>query len=287
MILLAIILSSVFLVILTPLSASAWGPATHLEITHNILSNPNLLTASIRELILRFPHDFLYGSVSADIVMGKNLMTELTHCHNWKTGFDILNKARHGRQKSFAYGYLSHLGADTVAHNLYIPEMMIRSFPTRTLRHLYWELRFDALVGDEVWGLQKDLAIGANKDNHILLDSVIKGTPLSFRTNKTIFSGFLVLNRVRRWQETLRLVNRLSRWSLPAEAKARFIEASIAAAADVLCNKEKALCIAKDPTGRAALKAAGALRKRLKKTYPRRDLEYKGPVAEALKDLRA
>ena len=287
MILFVLIFSTIFFIILTPVSAWAWGPATHLEITHTILSSPGLVTGPVRELIMRFPHDFLYGSVSADIVLGKNLMAELKHCHNWKIGFDVFRKARDGAEKAFACGYLSHLAADTVAHNHFIPEMMIRSYPTKTLRHLYWELRFDALVGSEVWVLHKTISREAKKDNHRLLDSVIEGTPLSFTTNKTIFSGFLFLNRVRRWQEMLRLVHRVSRWSLPDEARESFMKASLTAAVDVLSNEEEALCLSMDPTGRDSLRAARMTRKRLKKTcMGRRSDNYHNHVEEALKELR-
>ncbi|MFQ5354001.1 MAG: zinc dependent phospholipase C family protein [Thermodesulfobacteriota bacterium] len=285
MILPLIILSTVFFIILAPVNAWAWGPATHLEITHTILGTPGLVTGAARELIMRFPHDFLYGSVSADIVMGKNLMRELTHCHNWRVGLGVFRRARKGSEKAFACGYLSHLAADTVAHNLFIPEMMIRSFPTRALRHLYWELRFDALVADEVWGLHKTLSRGSKKDNHRLLDSVFVGTPLSFRTNKTIFSGFLLLNRLRRWQEMLRLIDGASKWRLPGEARARFMEASLTAAVDVLNNHEEALCMRLDPTGRDSLRAARMTRKRLKKTCPGSE-DLRGHVEEALKELR-
>ncbi len=285
MILPVILLSTVFFIILTPVSAWAWGPATHLEITQHILTNPGLLTGTVRELIMRFPHDFLYGSISADIVLGKNLMAELKHCHNWSVGLNIFRKARDGAQKSFACGYLTHLAADTVAHNLFIPEMMIRSFPTRTLRHLYWELRFDALVDKEVWELHKTLHRGSKKDNHRLLDSVITGTPLSFTTNKAIFSGFLSLNKIRRWQEMLRLIHRCSQWTLPQEDKERFLRASLTAAVDVMNNNEAALCMDADPTGRHSLRSARLTRKRLK-GYLRRGVDCRGPVAEALKELR-
>ncbi len=283
MILPLIILSTVFFIIISPGHAWAWGPATHLEIAHGILGSPGLITGAVRELILRFPNDFIYGSLSADIVMGKNLVDELRHCHNWKIGFQILKGARGGSQKSFACGYLGHLAADTVAHNHFIPEMMIRSFPTKTLRHLYWELRFDSLAHEEVWELNRVMVCGAQEDNHRLLDSVIKGTPLSFGTNKAIFSGFLLLNRVRHWQRMLRLIDRTSRWPLPPGARERFMKASLAAVADVLNNNQKALCIAKDPTGRRSLKAAGGTRKRLK-ISKRRGNPWHCPVEEGFNE---
>ncbi len=258
------ILFSIFFIIIFPAHAWAWGPATHLQIACSILTSPGLITEGVRAIILSFPHDFIYGTLSADIVLGKNFVDEARHCHNWKIGLKILREARQNPQKAFAYGYLAHLAADTVAHNQFVPEMIIRSFPTHTLRHLYWELRFDSLAEEEAWGLNRASAPGACVENNRLLDSVIKGTPLSFGTNKAIFSSFLFLNRIKRWQKMLRLIDRSSKWPLPPGARERFLKGSISAVADVLNNKEKALCMRKDPTGRRSLLAAGLTRKRLK-----------------------
>ncbi|MBI5344478.1 MAG: zinc dependent phospholipase C family protein, partial [Deltaproteobacteria bacterium] len=108
---------SIIIVLFMPDAVLAWGPPAHLEIGQEILGNTALITHAVRALIERFPYDFLYGNISADIVVGKNLVEELKHCHNWKMGFKLLKKASTDSQKAFAYGYLSHLAADTVAHN--------------------------------------------------------------------------------------------------------------------------------------------------------------------------
>jgi hypothetical protein len=284
MILSIIILSSLFFIILTPVSAWAWGPATHLEIAHTILSSPGLVTGGLRDLILSFPHDFIYGSVSADIVVGKNLVDELRHCHNWRIGRKVFERAGGNAEKAFACGYLSHLAADTVAHNDFIPEMMIRSFPTRALKHLYWELRFDALAGKEAWDLQRVLTRGAKPENHRLLDSVITGTPLSFTTNRAIFSSFMLLNRVRHWQKALRLMDKSSSWPLPAGTREKYLQTSIEAAAEVLSDMDGAGCLEKDPTGKKNLRAAGQARKRLKSTL-RTGGDWRTHVEEALRGI--
>src|SRR3990172_707585 len=190
------IILAFLLVLFIPEAALAWGPATHLELGEAILKHAVVINPGIMELILKFPHGFLYGNIGADIVVGKNLVEELKHCHNWRMGFKLLRKSELSYQKAFAYGYLSHLAADTVAHNHFIPEMMIRSFSARTLRHAYWELRFDALADKGVWEIPKKMVKRVHRDNDRLLRSSLEGTPLSFGTNKTIFSSILTLNRV-------------------------------------------------------------------------------------------
>lgn len=256
-------LLTLFLVLVLPGVAHAWGPATHLELGNTILNNSALLSIPIRAFIETYPYDFLYGNISADIVVGKNLVEELKHCHNWKIGFNLLKKADSDSQRAFAYGYLSHLAADTIAHNHFIPEMMIRSFSARTLRHIYWELRFDALADKKVWLLPKKMIKRIHRDNDRLLDSIIEDTPLSFRTNKTIFSSLMNLHKFEQWHRMLSLLSTSSKWTLEEEIKKRYFLASCNAVCDLLTNSHEAECLKKDPTGKHSLNAARLMRKKL------------------------
>lgn len=258
-----IALLTLAVVFLAPGAAHAWGPATHLELGNTILNNTSLLPAAARALIEAYPFDFLYGNISADIVVGKNLVAELKHCHNWKIGFKLKGKTESDSQKAFALGYLSHLAADTIAHNHFIPEMMIRSFSARTLRHIYWELRFDAMADKRVWLLPRKMIKRIHKDNDRLLDSIIEETPLSFRTNKTIFSSLMNLNKLEHWHKMLGHLSNSSKWRLEEDVKRRYFIASLDAITDLLVNSQKASCLKKDPTGKHSLNSAMLMRKKL------------------------
>jgi len=260
---LAIILSFAF-VILLPHPAFAWGPATHLELATAVLNDAACFTLPLRALLENFPYDFLYGNISADIVVGKNLVEELKHCHHWKMGFKLLRKAQNDPQKAFAYGYLSHLAADTVAHNQFIPEMMLRSFSTNILRHIYWELRFDALADKKTWQLPKKILKEINPENDLLLDSIIEDSPLSFKTNKRIFSGLHSIQSFEHWHTMLTLLTASSKWSLDHEDREKYFNASLDSVKDFLLNQHGAACCKKDPTGKHSLNAATHMRKRLK-----------------------
>ena len=147
------------------------------------------------------------------------------------------------------------MAADTIAHNHYIPEMMIRSFSARTLRHIYWEMRFDSLAEKKTWLLAEMAAKEAHPEDDKLLDSIIEDAPFSFRTNKTIFSGILTLHRIERWRRMLRILSSSSRWSLNEDDRVRFLKSSVEAALSLLNLQARAACL-KDPTGRQALNAA-------------------------------
>lgn len=275
-------IAAILAVFLLPEAAHAWGPATHLELGQAVLNSPGAFSHPVRALIAAFPYDYLYGNVSADIVVGKNLVEELKHCHNWKVGFKLLKKAETDSQRAFAYGYLSHLAADTVAHNHFIPEMMIRSFSARTLRHIYWEMRFDALADKRVWQIPKKMIKLVHKDNDRLLDSTIEDTPLSFRTNKTIFSSIMSLNRFQQWHRMLTLLSVSSKWTLHKEDHERFFGASVEAIQGLLAAASKAPCVKSDPTGRHSLNAAKFIRKKLI-VIKRRGNDWEEAMDNALK----
>ena len=272
------------LILFLPDVSYAWGPGTHLEVGREVLHNLGLLPVAVRAIIGKYPYDFLYGTIRADLVVAKNLVAELKHCHNWSFGFKLLKKAESDSQRAFAYGYLSHLGADTVGHNLFIPEMMIRSFPTRILRHIYWEMRFDALTDKRVWRIPKQIVRKVHRDNDRLLRATLEGTPFSFRTNKTIFSSILSIQRVERWHRMLDILSKKSKWALHREDKKRYFTLAYGCAIDVLSNGKGASCIKVDPTGRVNLRSAKSERKRLK-SIKRKGRDWQGAMEKALEAI--
>ncbi|HLA50623.1 MAG TPA: zinc dependent phospholipase C family protein [Thermodesulfobacteriota bacterium] len=251
--------------VLIPDNVYAWGPAAHLEFGRDILNNLRFLPLSLQGLLLSFPYDYLYGNISADIVVGKNMTETLKHCHNWRIGLKVLKSARTDSQKAFAYGYISHLAADTIAHNYYIPEKFIQSFSSRVLKHTYWEIRFDALADKSVWKLSSRISKRVHRGNDGLLKNILEDTPLSFRTNKTIFSSILLIHRLEQWQNMLSMFSSSSRWVLSTEERREYYNRSLTAIKDFLTNGPKAKCFRDDPTGRARLDTAKRLRSHLKK----------------------
>ncbi len=267
-----------------PEPALAWGAATHLELGSRVLDNLFLLSPAVREIIGRFPFDYLYGCINADIVIGKNLVPELQHCHNWRMGFKILKRAERDPQRAFAYGYLSHLAADTIAHNYFIPLKMVTTFSTRMLRHLYWEMRFDALANKEVWLLVEEIAEKVDRGNDSLLKDALKDTPLPFRTNKTIFNSLLLIQKMERWHRMIETLSSRSRWVLKEEEREGFFLLSLGSILDLFHEGNRAPCVEEDPSGRGKIARAKRLRRDLR-SLKRRGLPWKGPLEEAIHEL--
>ncbi|MEI6206366.1 MAG: zinc dependent phospholipase C family protein [Desulfuromonadales bacterium] len=253
--------------ILVPTDALAWGGGIHLQLGSSVLSNPGALPAGMAALLTSYPRDFLYGCIAADITVGKKFTHYLLNCHRWGIGRNILKNAATDRQRACAYGYLCHLAADTIAHNYYVPHKIIRSFATVTMKHAYWEMRFETFVDKEVWDLARDVCRADQQANDKLLRSVLTTTIFSFGTNKRIFNSIMLLSRLEKWQLVMQTLSSNSRYKLAEGDRDEYLKLAGEAVFDFLQEPEKSRFLKVDPTGEQALAAADALRKNLRLLY--------------------
>lgn len=256
--------------ICVPADAHAWGPGMHLDIALTVLERLALAAPVLRPLLKAFPNDFIYGAVSPDIYIKKKMAGFLHHCHNWGMGTLLLSEAQTDRQRAAAYGYLVHLAADVVAHNYFIPYKIVRSYQARVLSHAYWELRFDLTVPPRVWEAVPGIVRGDYREFDELLQRVMKKTLFSFRTSKRIYYSILVVQRLRQFQQGLKLYARQSRWDLPEERISHYRKLVFHVVSDFVQRLEHAPCYAGDPTGIGREAAAMSLRKRMRQALRRR-----------------
>ncbi|MBN2495301.1 MAG: zinc dependent phospholipase C family protein [Deltaproteobacteria bacterium] len=250
--------------LLVPSEALAWGPAAHIEFGLAMLRDLALLAPALAALLGRFSDDFLYGSIAADITVAKNLSPYHLHCHNWQVGFSVLDLAESDATRAFAWGYLSHLAADTVAHNYFVPIKTIETWQRRATSHAYWEIRFDTRVEREVWGVIRKLSTRAYKEHDRHLRHILTGPLFPFRFNKQIFNNMVLFSRVLQWQRMVEAHARRSRRVLSAEEVEESRCMSLARIADLLARGPQARCVLADPTGHRNLLIARDLRKRLR-----------------------
>ncbi len=264
--------SMIFLLIaiaatLIPTDASAWGGGIHLQLGTQILANPGLLSSDIAALLALHPKDFLYGCIAPDITLGKKYTHYLLNCHRWGMGRTLLKEAENDHQRACAYGYLCHLAADTIAHNYYVPYKIIRSFPALTMKHTYWEMRFEAFVEKDVWELARIVCRADRRANDVLLRNVLSTTIFSFGTNRKIFNSIMVLSRMERLQKLVQALSKKSRYQLTETDRDEYMQMSREAIIDFLNNQEDSRFLSVDPTGEKALTAADTLRKSLRLRY--------------------
>ncbi len=255
------------LILLTPHDALAWGAGIHLQLGTAVLNNLQTLQPAIAAVIGEFPHDFLYGCIAADITVGKKFTHYLLHCHRWRIGMKVLENAGPAPQQACAYGYLSHLAADTIAHNYFVPYKVMRSFSTLTLKHAYWEMRFETYVDREIWETARKVSLENYRANDALLRKVLSDTLFSFGTNKRIFNSILLVSRLEKWQQVLQTLSDSSRYALEETDRDEYMNLAQDAVFDFLNNGRDSRFIHADPTGERALQAAEMVRKNLRLLY--------------------
>ena len=264
---LIILAAALLLVIAIPQQAFAWGAGIHLQLGMNVLSNLQALEPTVAAIIGSHPFDFLYGTIAADITLGKKFTHYLSHCHRWRIGHKVLDKAADAAEQACAYGYLSHLAADCIAHNYFVPYKVMRSFSSLTLKHAYWEMRFENYVEKEVWETGKKVSREHFSKNDLLLRKVLSDTIFSFATNKRIFNSILLVSRLEKWQSLLSTLSDSSRYLLEESDRDEYMQLAQEAVFDFLNHGEDSRFYRADPTGERALAAAEAVRKNLRLLY--------------------
>jgi hypothetical protein len=253
------------LLLLLPTEASAWGPITHLTHGAEMLADLTILGMGLQRLLRRHRLEYLYGCVGADITQAKKYTrAQQAHCHSWGVGWSLLERARNDKQRAFAYGYLTHLAGDVYSHNHYVPTQLIVSFRARTLRHVYWEARFDSHQETNAREIIRDLRGNRFDECDELVESVVARTLFSFRMDKQIFDGFIAVHDLDQWHQIMQRLVRASRFLLPDGVVDQYNQACFSAARDVLIHGRAAACQAADPTGMDAMRLAKRVRQSLK-----------------------
>lgn len=173
--------------LLIPSFAFAWGPLTHIYLGNEIFSLSPLLPAGVFAIIKKYRHDFLYGNLMADIIIGKKFLPKDKNPHSWDVALGLLDSAKTRQQKAFVYGYMGHLAADTVAHGSFMNRR-------RNIGHTLVELRADSIIDKKYWiqAMRIDRAVQIRND--LFLEKSLDSSFLSFKTNKRIFRGVLLLS---------------------------------------------------------------------------------------------
>ena len=263
---LASLATAAFAILLFPSDAQAWGPLAHLNFSAQALGELGTVGPSIRGLLEDFGSEFLYGSLAADIVVGKNMARYLYHCHNWRVGFHVFDKAESGAEQAFALGFLSHLAADTVAHNYYVPWKTVASHGKIGARHAYWELRYDQRMDAALTKLARRVSARAYRDHDEFLKHALgPASVLPFAVSKQLFGSLLASARTERFQEFSRLaLARERRLVLEPDLVTETDALAVEAILGLLAEGERCRAATADATGARNIRMAQELRKNLK-----------------------
>ena len=250
------------LLVLLPDAAWAFGPATHVYLGSHLLDTLTLLPGSLADLLRAYPQSFLYGNMAADISFAKKYVPAGRHCHFWHVGEEILDAAKNDRTRAVAYGYLSHLAADTIAHNYFVPRQLLLTSSTQALGHAYWEHRLDVQLGAKYTALAREVVMeyDHSEADH-LFDSVLSGTIFSFETNRRIFRGMIRFQDNDRWHSILGRTIQSSRWDLTEATMESYTSRAFEFIVDYLLRRRDSVPAGFDPVGDFNLQLAKKVRR--------------------------
>ncbi|MBN2654818.1 MAG: zinc dependent phospholipase C family protein [Nitrospirae bacterium] len=192
-------------VVALPSDAFAWGPLTHVYLASQLLDTQQILPVAVAALLKKYPQDFIYGNIMADMIFGKKYLPESKRGHDWSTGLTFLEQSHKGAEKAFIYGYLCHLAADTVAHETLTEDK-------QGIGHTLAEMKVDSMIDKVYWRKSVTICREVQKRNDKFLETSLESYMFSQRTNKRIYKSIVFLsflNRKRRGGLNMRQINRL------------------------------------------------------------------------------
>lgn len=103
--------------------ACAWGLYTHVHFAQLLLWAVPLTDARCRRAVAAFPRLVLAGACLPDLSLtGRHLgVTALDETHRWERVHEQVAGARDDAELALAIGFASHLLADVIAHNHFVP----------------------------------------------------------------------------------------------------------------------------------------------------------------------
>ncbi len=236
--------------LIMPSMSYAWGPGIHVYIGASALEYVQNLLPVVAVILENDPLYYLYGCLSADIFFGKTGKSTKQKCHTWDIGLKLLTISRDDREKAYAYGFLSHLAADTIAHNVCLPYFMTLNSMNRKWQHCFWEWQFDRIVAYEYRGLAREIFSHTFTEVDRTLCSLTNVRFPVFLTKKAIYARtFGRRTRERKRFSSVILYAYLAHQQKSLLHLKKSLSLSLAAVLDVLKNPRGTTYLQMDPLG--------------------------------------
>lgn len=260
------------LLIVTLLSTvlfAPWGPGHHLEFAERVLRRRReLLSAPVAKLLHENRSSYLYGNIAADIINFKAYGGSYNHCHRWSIIEDMRELADSDSEEAFILGYLSHLAADSISHNHFVPYHLARYARASGLGHLYWEMNADRFIAESRWQRLAELRLD---ERLVELDELVNATvpkkALPMRTNKLIFNHVLLISHRDQWRRGMEKIHPRKRVTLTRGFLARFQKAAVGRVRLALRPRGIDKLLEVDPNGKRAIASAMSVRKDVVKEF--------------------
>lgn len=263
MFILYVVLSSALLFILQAVfaeNAFAWGPAIHTVISCSILDGLKYILPDIAAILRKYPLEYIYGNLAADFFIGKGNKRKEGHSHNWESGFNILGEARDERDTSYAYGFLSHLAADVVAHNYFVPDLIRRFLMLKKFGHIYSEAVADKFAGSFYLKMAGDVLSIRHLDCDKMLKAAVFANSNALKTKRKIYKQSVKVSDYFYCLPQVSFVYERMPYKIPEDYMVSMIDLSYKLVKDLLSYPYSSPCLSHDPIGEDNLREAGRVR---------------------------
>jgi len=233
-----------------------WGPGIHTVVALSAVDSAAMMLPSVSKIITSFPLEYMYGSLAADFVIGKNKTRRSGHPHNWTGGFKSLTEAGDECQAAFSYGLLSHLAADVVAHNFFVPNLFHSHPAGRGMGHLYWEAKADYLVGPGYIKIARDVLKMDHRGCDRLLHLIAGKRRKGLKAKKHLYKQSVKFSDYLYATHPLLFAGKMIPWQVFHEYLAFMVGLSCRVVKNLLANPDSSLCLLYDPMGKQTLRLA-------------------------------
>ena len=237
-------------------SAFAWGPGVHTVTALSALSEASLLLPAVARVITAFPREYLYGCLAADFFIGKSKTKRAGHPHNWAGGFSCLEGSKDDQEAAFTYGILSHLAADVVAHNFFVPNLVSVCPTGRRRGHLYWEFKADYSIGPAYTKVAREILRMDHGACDELLGGMVGKNRNGFKAKKQVFTQSVKFSDYCHVTRGIFSVGKEDRWQGFHQYVAVMVELSCRLVKDFLSRPDSSPCLLYDPLGKENLRLA-------------------------------
>ncbi|HMV17654.1 MAG TPA: zinc dependent phospholipase C family protein [Zoogloea sp.] len=139
--------------LLTSTDALAWGLYTHVYFAQLLLWAIPLADPALRRLARRHPRLVMAGACLPDVALTARSAgaDRLGTSHHWPQLHALMDAARTDAERAVVLGYASHLMADIIAHNHFVPAHERLWFESDLTTHVAVEWAMDHHVGGHLF----------------------------------------------------------------------------------------------------------------------------------------
>lgn len=139
--------------------ALAWGLCTHVYFSQLLIWTIPLADPRFRRAVARLPGLMLAGACLPDVALFSRYLgaPALNATHQWSVAQRLLTAASDDESRALALGYASHLLADIIAHNHFVPAHERLWFDQPVVTHAACEWVMDAHIMPHLLARPADL----------------------------------------------------------------------------------------------------------------------------------